>query len=115
MKTMMPHERTEYLRGIAASAPEIEINESLARQSILTAAFNQVKNPKDWKAPINAIVNVASTDTIGVGLYLDAIEYFTATKPELFLLDRVTLGGGQEVDKFRIVSEGYRLGPAGDH
>lgn len=107
--------RTQYLRGIAAGAPEREVNDSLARNAIFTAAFSQVQNQQDWKNPVNAIVEVSSRDEIGIGLYIAAIQYFTGTRPEIFLLDRTTLGGGDEVSKFRIVSEGYRLGPAGDH
>ncbi len=99
--------RTQYLRGIAASAPERRIDPTgPARHHILKAAFEQVEDKTDWKNPINALVVIQCDDTIGLGIYLDAIEYFVGTKPEVFLVDSNASG---TVSTFRIVSEGYRL------
>ena len=99
--------RVEYLRGIAASATERRVEPAgPARHAILKAAFEQVEDKTDWKNPINALVIVHEHDTIGLGLYLDAIEYFVGTRPEVFLVDS---NDAKTVSTFRIVSEGYRL------
>lgn len=99
--------RTQYLRGIAASAPERRVDPNgPARHLVLKAAFEQVEDKTDWKNPINALIVIQENDTIGLGVYLDAIEYFVGTKPEVFLVDSNASGS---VSTFRIVSEGYRL------
>lgn len=104
---MTPEEkRTEYLRGIASSARERRVTKDLARHAILKAAFEQVEDKSDWKNPINALVVIHEYDTIGLGVYLDAIEFFVGTKPEVFLVDS---NDAKTVSTFRIVSEGYRL------
>ena len=104
---MTPEEtRTEYLRGIASSAPQRKVSLDIAKHNILKAAFEQVENKQDWKAPINALVVIHEYDTIGLGVYLDAIEFFVGTKPEVFLVDS---NEAKTVSTFRIVSEGYRL------
>jgi hypothetical protein len=105
--------RDEYLRGIAASAPEVKINVPSARQAILAAAFDHVSNPSDWRAPIHATVAIHEKEAIGLDVFIEAIKYFTGTEPNVYIVD-----GFNEQTRtatYRIVSEGYRLGPAGDH
>ena len=104
------NKRIEYLRGIAASAPERHCDPHLAKNGILHTAFNQVSDPKDWRNPINAVVKLHSSDIIGIGLYAEAIKHFTATEPAIFILEDYNEQGWAT---FRLVSEGYRLGPAG--
>lgn len=70
----------------------------------LDLAFGKVHDPDDWKAPI--LARVAGED---VQLTVAAIEFFTATNPQVTYNHR----GG--VMPFIIESEGYRAGPAGDH
>lgn len=98
--------RTEYLRGIASSAPERKVLRDKARHDILKAAFEQVENKSDWKNPINALVEVDQYDTIGVGVYMDAIEFFTGCKAQMFIHDT---NEDRTKTTFRIVAEGYRL------
>lgn len=98
--------RVECLRGIASSAPERKVLRDKARHDILKAAFEQVEDKTDWKNPINALVEVHTMDTIGVGIYLDAIEYFTGCKAQMFLHSD---SPDRTVSTFRIVAEGYRL------
>jgi hypothetical protein len=69
----------------------------------LDAAFKKVKNPDDWKAPICALV---SADDLTV--VCAAIEFYTATKPKVFVVDL-------DCEEFLVTAAGYRLGPAGDH
>lgn len=104
--------RTEYLRGIASTAPERTVNVNNANHKVFEAAFEHVQNKADWKGPINALITIKAKDPIGVGVYMQAIEYFTGTKPELFLHHDAE---DKSESTFRIVSEGYRLGGAGDH
>jgi hypothetical protein len=108
---MTSDKRTEYLRGIAASAPERKQEYRLVQQNVLKAVFDEIANPNDWRQPINAVVTIHRTSGIHLGLYTDAITYFTGTVPSIFIVEDWT----KECDfaKFRIVSEGYLLGPAG--
>ena len=73
----------------------------------LTAAFEAVQDPADWKAPIC----VALAPTVNIALVVAAIEFYTATTP------RVSLRLCTATTPTRIIveSEGYRAGPAGDH
>lgn len=98
--------RLEYLRGIFSSAPERTVNVANARHKVLEAAFEQVQDRADWKNPVNALIEIHTNDTIGVGIYMDAIEYFTGCKPELFLHSE---NADRTITTFRIVAEGYRL------
>lgn len=110
---MTTDKRDQYLRGIAASAPEVVIDASSARHSILNAAFDQIKDRTDWKNPINALVTIHKDDQIGLGIYIEAIKYFTATEPNVYIAKGFDADSKQAT--YRIVSEGYRLGLAGDH
>jgi hypothetical protein len=110
---MTQDKRDQYLRGIAASAPEVNVNPELVRQAILTTAFNHVSNPQDWKAPIHAIVTIHEYDDISLAIYCEAIKHFTATEPNIYVVDGFNTE--TRTATYRIVSEGYRLGPAGDH
>lgn len=108
---MSPEQRDQYLRGIAASAPEVRTNPELVRRAIFQVAFDHIANPQDWKAPIHATVTIHEHDAISLGIYVDAVMYFTATEPSIYIVD-----GFNEKTRtatYRIVSEGYRLGPAG--
>lgn len=70
-------------------------------QEQLQEAFNRVRNPKDWKAPIDAVVRCQDLELIGA-----AVQYFTATT--ITILER-------KAWLCRIAADGYRAGPAGDH
>jgi hypothetical protein len=103
--------RDQYLRGLASSIPPVTINASKTRHEILQIAFDAVANRADWKAPIHAVVTIHQYDPIGLDIYEQAIEYFTGTKPNLYIVDGFNKDTGKAT--YRIVSEGYRLGPAG--
>jgi len=76
----------------------------------LQAAFERVRDPNDWKAPIN-FVGYMTDDQIRVTRA--AIIYFTATVPEITTLRMTGLVEGEKTVEIRAV--GYRMGPAGDH
>lgn len=103
--------RTQYLRDIAASASERLVDASKSRYELLNAAFNQVANVMDWKYPINAVITCHEDGpaATGVGVFLEAIEYFTGTKPEMFAISSALDANGKQVNAFRLVSEGYYL------
>ncbi len=71
------------------------------------AAFDRVKPAGDWKAEIDAVVEVKSASELAA--ICAAIEYYTATIP------RVTRVGGLASNRFAIKADGYRMGPAGDY
>jgi hypothetical protein len=73
-------------------------------QAVLEEAFDKVKNPVDWKAPIDAVI--ASSE---VALVRAAVLHFTATDIHL-LSEESEISGGM----VHIVADGYRMGPAGD-
>lgn len=89
-----------------AAAPSAPVKRRQFTQKELEEAFDRVKNPRDWKAPIAANV-------FGYNLFAtcEAIEHFTATYP------RAVHAGynktGQSI--YHVTSPGYRAGPAGDH
>lgn len=75
----------------------------------LHEAFAVVRNPRDWKAPIDIdLIGIAPEEA---GKYLDAIVFFTATEATA----RATPSGIPGVRATKIKALGYRLGPAGDH
>lgn len=69
-------------------------------KSQLSAAFDAVANPNDWKAPIDAWLDIKSPH---LALVFKAIIFFTATNPRCVEAD------GQRI---RIQAAGYRAGPA---
>jgi hypothetical protein len=80
-----------------AALNAIEVYPGITRGN-LEKAFNKVCDPRDWRAPIKAVV--ADKD---LALTIKAIDFFTACVPV------VTFTGGE----FVIECEGYRNGPAG--
>ena len=90
----------------APAAPEAPVEAGKFTQKELEEAFDRVKNPVDWKAPIAANV-------LGSNLFAtcEAIEHFTATYP------RAVHAGYNEAGQsiYHVTSPGYRAGPAGDH
>lgn len=108
---MSSDKRDEYLRGLASALPAIAVNQEKARYEILKAAFDIVANRTDWKEPIHATVTIHQYDPIGLGIYVDAIKFFTGTEPNTYVVDGFDASTGMAT--YRIVSEGYRLGPAG--
>ena len=67
----------------------------------LEKAFDLVKNREHWKNPIDAYCRGENLAVIS-----EAISYFTATLPSI---------SQQENGWYRVVAQGYRQGPAGDH
>jgi len=71
-------------------------------KSELKAAFAKVCDQKDWKRPINSVVEVKDVDVTA-----KAIVFFTATEARFFkILD------GENKGKMSVVAKGYRAGPA---
>lgn len=68
---------------------------------IYRAAFDQVCNPDDWKAPIDCIVPWGLAN-----LYMNAIEFMTGVTPQFERLENGST---------RLTCIGYRMGPCGDH
>jgi hypothetical protein len=82
-------------------APERVVTEDM-HADVLRAAFSNVCNKDDWKAPINVLVPLRL-----VGLYQDAIEFMTGVKPTCWLTS--------DDSTIRLTCVGYRNGPCGDH
>lgn len=72
----------------------------------LTAAFDTVCDPKDWRAPIRGQVPLAEFNG---PLLTKAIVFFTSTEPRFVTVDAPS---GTVV---LVIADGYRQGPAGDH
>ena len=66
----------------------------------LAAAFDRVRNPRDWKAPIRAVIPVAERPVVE-----KAVLWFTDTVP-------VFVAAPGETDRLVVMAPGYRLGPA---
>jgi hypothetical protein len=70
-------------------------------QKRLQPFFDLVCDPKDWRAPINKIVD----QNADLELIREAIIFYTATVPKFKIVN----------DGYLVYSDGYRNGPAGDH
>ena len=69
--------------------------------------FDEVANPEDWRAPINAIVEVNEDIANTLNSYMDAITFYTAIHPKDIVIE--FLGK----NRYNIYCVGYRMGPAG--
>jgi hypothetical protein len=72
------------------------------RMEQLAAAFDRVRNPRDWKAPIRAVIPVTQRPVVE-----KAVLWFTDTVPEF-------VAAPGETDRLVVSAPGYRHGPAGD-
>ena len=68
----------------------------------LAAAFDRVRDPRDWKAPIRAVIPVVERPLVE-----KAVLWFTNTIPMFEAAPGTT-------DHVVVTSLGYRLGTAGD-
>ena len=69
----------------------------------INEAFAKVSNPQDWKASIDCWVPAAEKD-----ITLEAIAFFTAAPAHVEAVKK-------DLSEVRVMSIGYRAGPAGDH
>jgi hypothetical protein len=67
----------------------------------LASAFDRVRDPRDWKAPIRAVIPVVERPVVE-----KAVLWFTETEPRFEAIPG-------ETDRLIVVAAGYRLGPAG--
>lgn len=68
----------------------------------LAAAFDRVRHPHDWKAPIRAVIPARERVVVAM-----AVLWFTETVPEFE-------PAPGETDRLVVMAPGYRQGPAGD-
>jgi hypothetical protein len=68
----------------------------------LAAAFDRVRHPHDWKAPIRAVIPAQERPVVE-----KAVLWFTETVP---VFEPVP----GEADRLVVMAPGYRQGPAGD-
>jgi hypothetical protein len=75
---------------------------TLTEQTALRNTFDKVCDPTDWKAPISVWCKGEAVSAI-----CESIRFMTATEPTVEL----------DVNNmnYLVSSEGYRMGPAGDH
>ena len=71
-------------------------------QDQLARAFDRVRNPRDWKGPIRAVIPAADRQAVQ-----KAVIWFTATVPKFSSVPG-------KADWLAVTAPGYRLGPAGD-
>ena len=81
--------------------------------SDLEAAFNLIKDPIDWKRPIDAFVPDGFQELVDVAIV--AIRFYTATDPTVVKGTGKNPDTGEPVEGVFITAAGYRGGPAGDH
>ena len=67
----------------------------------LASAFDRVRDPRDWKAPIRAVIPVVERRIME-----KAVLWFTETEPRFEEIPG-------ESERLIVVAPGYRLGPAG--
>ena len=73
-------------------------------EEALSAAFDSVANPDDWRAPIEGYCAPEAAEIVTA-----AVECYTATVPEI----RGPLAIGRHAGKLTVRAAGYRAGPAG--
>lgn len=73
----------------------------------LSRAFRRVQNKDDWKEEIVAYIDPSETDVT-----LAAIEFYTATTAEVSPVNVIDSNGNLR-HRVKVVSIGYRRGPAG--
>lgn len=67
----------------------------------LAAAFDRVRDPRDWKAPIRAVIPEDQQLVVA-----HAVRWFTDTEP-------VFIAGPGDGEDLVVLAPGYRLGPTG--
>lgn len=72
------------------------------KQSTLSAMFDRIADIRDWKNPIDAVIDAADLLVTQA-----AVQFYTATE--------LTVEGSPAPGKLRVKAIGYRAGPAGDH
>jgi hypothetical protein len=72
------------------------------RREQLVAAFARVRNARDWKAPIRAVITAAEWPAVQ-----QAVLWFTGTTP-------ISLAAPGDANRLLVSAPGYRLGPAGE-
>lgn len=73
------------------------------RQEQLAAAFDRVRDPRDWKEPIKAVIPEADRTLIE-----QAVHWFTDTVPMFTALPGAS-------GRLEVKARGYRLGSADTH
>ena len=68
----------------------------------LAAAFDRVRHPRDWKAPIQAVIPATERPVVE-----KAVLWFTDTVPEF-------VAAPGDPDRLMVRAPGYRHGPAGE-
>lgn len=92
-----------HLQGEMTAAPTACPRHSTGyRMEQLASAFDRVRDSRDWKAPIRAVIPVEDRPVVE-----QAVLWFTETVPT-FETDPV------EPKRLVVTAKGYRLGPAGD-
>ncbi len=79
------------------------IDGNLVLQTFYKAAFDFVADPKDWRAPIDALVSDYEACSYSADVIVDAVRFFTSTH---CTYTRVANG-------LRFEAIGYRGGPCG--
>lgn len=72
------------------------------RQDQLAAAFDRVRDPRDWKAPIRAVIKPEQQAVVA-----QAVRWFTDTDPEF-------LSAPDATGRLLVIAPGYRHGPTGN-
>ena len=67
----------------------------------VAAAFDRVRNHRDWKAPIRAVIHASDRDIVAA-----AISWFTGTTAQFHVHP-------QQPDRLLVEAPGQRLGPRG--
>ena len=67
----------------------------------LAAAFDRVRDPRDWKAPIRSVIPAEERDVVE-----KAVRWFTGTTPAFE-------AAPGETDRLVVTAPGWREGPAG--
>ena len=68
----------------------------------LASAFDRVRNPRDWKAPVRAEIPAVARSVTE-----QAVRWFTDTTPEFE-------ASPEHPGRLTVTARGYRLGQAGD-
>lgn len=106
-KTTKAVETADIEQRVSAAMAVDEIAYAITTET-MRQAFEAVQHPRDWRGPIDAVV-----DADQLAITILAIQFYTATMPTVEPTQSRPPACHAQLTRYRVRSVGYRMGPAG--